>query len=102
MGPSGFWRSVPSAVTARSGSRRRCNPHYFEWAVKLTKPGSVIVIDNVVRGGLVTDSQSDDPNIVGVRKVLEMVGKEPRVSGTAIQTVGTKGYDGLAIVLVNR
>jgi predicted O-methyltransferase YrrM len=77
------------------------NPHYFEWALKLTHPGSLIIIDNVVRGGAVVDAESEDPNILGVRKVLDMIGAEPRVTGTAIQTVGSKGYDGLAIVLVN-
>ncbi len=77
------------------------NPHYFQWALKLTKSGSLILIDNVVRGGAVMDADSEDPNVLGVRKVLEMIGKESRVTGTAIQTVGSKGYDGLALVLVN-
>ena len=77
------------------------NPGYFEWALKLSKPGSLILIDNVVRGGAVLDAESDSADVQGVRKVLAMVGSEPRVSATAIQTVGSKGYDGIAIVRVN-
>ncbi len=75
-------------------------PRYFEFALKLTQVGSVIVVDNVVRDGKVIDAASTDPNILGVRRFNEMVAVEPRVSATAIQTVGTKGYDGLAILLV--
>jgi predicted O-methyltransferase YrrM len=73
---------------------------YFEWALKLSRPGSIIVVDNVVRDGRVIDSKSDDPDIQGVRRFLEMVGRDATVSGTAIQTVGIKGYDGFAIVRV--
>jgi predicted O-methyltransferase YrrM len=75
-------------------------PTYFEWALKLSRPGSVIVVDNVVRGGRVIDSNSDDPDIQGVRHFIEMLGTNATVSGTAIQTVGVKGYDGFAIVRV--
>jgi predicted O-methyltransferase YrrM len=75
-------------------------PEYFEWALKLTRKGSVIVVDNVVRKGAVTEPGNDDPNVKGVRQFLEMAATEPRVSGTALQTVGIKGYDGLAILLV--
>lgn len=77
------------------------NPHYFEWALKLTRPGSVIVCDNVVRGGRVVDGESTDPDIVGTRTFLSMIGSDPRVEATAIQTVGFKGWDGFAIALVN-
>lgn len=76
------------------------NPHYFEWALKLTRPGSVIVCDNVVRGGRVIDSDSTDPDIVGTRTFLSMIGSDPRVDATALQTVGLKGWDGFAIALV--
>jgi predicted O-methyltransferase YrrM len=76
------------------------NPDYFNWALKLTKCGSLIIVDNVVRNGAVVDSTSDDPSVQGVRHFLELVAVEPRVSATALQTVGCKGYDGLAIVLV--
>ena len=75
-------------------------PDYFAWALKLTRPGSVIIVDNVVRKGAVVDESSDDPSVRGVRRLYEMLAKEPRVSATAIQTVGTKGYDGFALALV--
>jgi predicted O-methyltransferase YrrM len=73
---------------------------YFEWALKMTRPGSLILVDNVVRNGAVTDGQSSDASVQGTRRVLEMMSQEPRVSVTALQTVGSKGYDGLAIALV--
>ena len=75
-------------------------PHYFKWAVELSRPGSVIIVDNVVRGGAVLDASSADPNVQGVRRFNELVAAERRVSATAIQTVGSKGYDGFAIALV--
>jgi predicted O-methyltransferase YrrM len=76
------------------------NPGYFEWALKLTRPGSLIIIDNVVRSAYVLDGDDPDANIQGVRRVVEMIANEPRVSATAIQTVGEKGYDGFLIALV--
>ncbi|MFI6372226.1 O-methyltransferase [Streptomyces sp. NPDC050546] len=76
------------------------NPHYVEWAVKLTSTGSLIVLDNVVRGGRVTDAASSAPDVVGTRSAIELIGSHPRLSGTAIQTVGTKGYDGFAVARV--
>jgi predicted O-methyltransferase YrrM len=76
-------------------------PAYFKWALDLSRPGSVIIVDNVVRGGGVLDAASLDPNIQGVRRFNELVSAEPRVSATAIQTVGSKGYDGFALLLVN-
>jgi predicted O-methyltransferase YrrM len=76
-------------------------PAYFKWALDLSRPGSVIIVDNVVRGGGVLDAASLDPNIQGVRRFNELVSTEPRVSATAIQTVGSKGYDGFALLLVN-
>jgi len=75
-------------------------PDYFTWALRLTRKGSVIVVDNVVRKGAVANPASEDASVRGVRRFLELAAAEPRVSGTAIQTVGTKGYDGLAILLV--
>jgi predicted O-methyltransferase YrrM len=75
-------------------------PSYFEWALRLSRPGSIIIVDNVVRDGRVIDSGSDEPDIQGVRRFLEMVGADATVSGTAIQTVGVKGYDGFALVRV--
>ncbi|XXU21169.1 O-methyltransferase [Sorangium sp. So ce861] len=76
------------------------NPDYFAWALKLSRRGSVIVIDNVVRRGAVVDPGSADPNVQGVRRLYELLAAEPRVSATAFQTVGIKGYDGLAVALV--
>ena len=77
-------------------------PEYFSFALKLSKPGSVIIVDNVVRDGRVIDAKSSDPDIQGIRRFNEMLAAEPRVSATAIQTVGAKGHDGFAIVLVTR
>ena len=75
-------------------------PEYFEWSLKLARTGSVIIADNVVREGAVLNAKSKDADIQGIRRFLEMVGKEKRVSGTALQTVSTKNYDGFAFVLV--
>lgn len=75
-------------------------PDYFGWALKLSRRGSVIIADNVVRKGAVADPASKDPMVQGVRRFNELVAAEPRVSATAIQTVGSKGYDGFAIALV--
>ncbi|MFD4526884.1 O-methyltransferase [Streptomyces sp. NPDC058470] len=76
------------------------NPHYVEWAVKLTRPGSLIIVDNVVRSGAVTDAGSTDPSVRGTRAALELIATHPKLSGTAIQTVGSKGYDGFALARV--
>jgi predicted O-methyltransferase YrrM len=75
-------------------------PAYLAWALRLTRRGSLIVADNVVRDGAVIDPASEDPNVLGVRRFLELLAAEPRVSATAVQTVGSKGYDGFAIALV--
>jgi predicted O-methyltransferase YrrM len=75
-------------------------PDYFRWAIKLSHPGSVIVVDNVVRGGDIIDASGKNQDAEGMRRFFELVAAEPRVSGTAIQTVGAKGYDGFAIAVV--
>jgi len=75
-------------------------PDYFTWALKLTRVGSVIVLDNVIRDGGVIDADSADPGIQGVRRANALMAKETRVSATAVQTVGSKGYDGFAVALV--
>ena len=75
-------------------------PAYFEWALKLARRGSLIVVDNVIREGAVLDTDSDDPAVRGVRRFNEMVAADKRVSATVIQTVGAKGHDGFAMVLV--
>lgn len=77
------------------------NAHYLDWAVRLTRPGSVIVLDNVVRGGAVTDATSTDPSVRGTRAALELIASHPRLDGTAVQTVGSKGYDGFALARVH-
>jgi predicted O-methyltransferase YrrM len=79
---------------------KQSNPEYFQWALKLTRPGSVIVIDNVVRNGAVIDAGNTDPAIEGVRRLNQLLAAEPRVSVTEVQTVGSKGYDGFALALV--
>jgi len=79
---------------------KQSNPDYFEWALTLSRPGSLIIIDNVVRNGAVIDAGSRDPDVVGVRRLNALMGREPRVCATAMQTVGAKGYDGFAIALV--
>lgn len=75
-------------------------PAYFTWALKLTRPGAVIIVDNVVRNGAVIDPASSDPSVQGVRRLNAMLAAEPRVSATSIQTVGAKGYDGFTLALV--
>jgi predicted O-methyltransferase YrrM len=79
---------------------KRNNPVYLEWSLRLSRPGTLIVVDNVVRDGAVVDAQSEDPDIQGIRRFFEMLAKEPRLSATAIQTVGSKGYDGFVLALV--
>jgi predicted O-methyltransferase YrrM len=76
------------------------NPKYFQWALDHSRPGSVIIVDNVVRSGLVLDATSTDPSVVGTRELFSALANEPRVSATVVQTVGEKGYDGFALVLV--
>ena len=75
-------------------------PEYFQWSLKLSRRGTVIVADNVVRQGAVIEGHSRDANVIGVRRFLELVSLEPRVSATAIQTVGAKGHDGFAMAVV--
>ncbi|HVK11483.1 MAG TPA: O-methyltransferase [Gemmataceae bacterium] len=73
---------------------------YFAWAVRLSRPGGVIVVDNVVRKGAVADPASADASVRGVRRFYEALAAEPRVTATAVQTVGSKGYDGFALAVV--
>lgn len=76
------------------------SPDYFAWALERSRPGSLIVADNVVRDGQLADAGSEDPAIQAQRRLHEMLAAEPRVSATTIQTVGGKGYDGFSIALV--
>ena len=73
---------------------------YFRWALEMSKPGSVVIVDNVVRQGAVADDATTDPDVKGVRRFIELLASEPRVTATGVQTVGSKGWDGLAIALV--
>lgn len=100
--------SLPELAAQRRGpfdltfidADKQSIPEYFTWALRLSAPGSLIIVDNVVRGGAVLDADSDDPNVQGTRRLHELLAAEPRVSATTIQTVGAKGYDGFAIALV--
>jgi predicted O-methyltransferase YrrM len=77
-------------------------PGYLEWALKLSRPGTVIVADNVVRDGKVVEADCDDEDVQGVRRFTELLAAEPRLSATVLQTVGVKGYDGVALAVVLR
>ena len=76
------------------------NVAYFRSALRMARPGGLIVIDNVVRGGRVTDPDSTDPSVIGTRAVVEAIAAEPRVTATALQTVGSKGWDGFILATV--
>lgn len=78
---------------------KRGNREYFEWALKMSQVGTVIIVDNVARGGAVVDPNGDE-SVQGVRRLTEMLANEPRMSATAIQTVGGKGYDGFILARV--
>lgn len=80
---------------------KRSNPAYFDWALELSRLGTLIIVDNVVRGGQVVEAASEDASVQGVRRLFERIKAEPRVSATALQSVGEKGYDGFAIMLVS-
>jgi predicted O-methyltransferase YrrM len=77
------------------------NGRYAEWALRLARPGTVIVCDNVVREGRVLDGSADEPAIIGTRALFDFLGREPRLTATAIQTVGRKGWDGFTIAVVD-
>lgn len=100
--------SLPKLAEERQGpfdfvfidADKENNADYFKWALSLARPGTLIIIDNVVRAGKVIDAASRDPMVQGVRRLNEAIAAEPRVSATAIQTVGTKGYDGFILAFV--
>jgi len=106
LGPA--LKTLPQLAAERRGpfdlvfidADKPSNPDYFAWALKLSHRGSLIIVDNVVRNGAVIDDANRDADIQGVRRLYEALAAEPRVSATAIQTVGSKGYDGFAIALV--
>ncbi|MCI1680339.1 MAG: O-methyltransferase [Ewingella americana] len=76
------------------------NPHYLQWALKLSRPGTLIIGDNVVRDGEVVNPASDDDRVQGVRSFFDLIAEEPRLSATALQTVGSKGWDGFLLARV--
>ncbi len=81
---------------------KQSSPEYFTWALELSRPGSVIITDNVIRDGALIDPATDDPSALGARRLHELLAAEQRVSATTIQTVGDKGYDGFTLALVTR
>ncbi|MCF6411418.1 O-methyltransferase [Pseudalkalibacillus salsuginis] len=76
------------------------NPNYFKWALVLSKPGTVIIADNVVRNGKVIEDDTEDSNVQGIRQFIDLLSEESRIDSTAIQTVGLKGYDGFVLGVV--
>jgi predicted O-methyltransferase YrrM len=106
LGPA--LESLPKLANERTGpfdlifidADKASTTEYTQWAIKLSREGSVIVVDNVVRQGKLVDLSNQNDDIVGVRRFYEMLAKEPRLDATAIQTVGSKGYDGFAIAVV--
>ncbi|MBN0039773.1 O-methyltransferase [Cellulosimicrobium cellulans] len=76
------------------------NPVYLDLAIRLSRPGTLVVVDNTVRGGAVADAESTDPNVLGVREMVDRVVADPRLDATAVQTVGSKGYDGFVLARV--
>ncbi|MGJ3262193.1 MAG: O-methyltransferase [Salinarimonas sp.] len=76
------------------------NPDYLAFALRLSRPGTVLVFDNVVRDGAVLDADSTSPTVRGTRAVIEALGREKRLSATAVQTLGVKGWDGFALAIV--
>lgn len=79
---------------------KQSNPDYLTWAVRFSRPGTLIVVDNVVRGGSVIEADSTDPSVQGTRRLVDVIAAEPRLEATAIQVTGVKGYDGLLFALV--
>jgi predicted O-methyltransferase YrrM len=102
--------SLRSLVAERAGpfdlifidADKQSTPEYFQQALALSRAGSLIVTDNVVRDGEIANADSSDPRVQGMRRFHELAGAEPRVSATTIQTVGAKGYDGFTLALVER
>ena len=79
---------------------KKNNAKYFQWALRLSHPGTLIIVDNVVRNGAVVDPDDMEPAVGGIRRMVELIAAEPRAEATAIQTVGSKGYDGLLLARV--
>lgn len=79
---------------------KESNTIYLDWAARLGRPGTVVVLDNVVRGGEVADADTADPKVAGARRGIEMLGADPRFDATALQTLDRKGWDGVALAIV--
>ena len=79
---------------------KESNTIYLDWAARLGRPGTVVVVDNTVRGGEVANPATENPQIIGVQRGLEMLGRDPRFDATALQTLDLKGYDGVALAVV--
>jgi predicted O-methyltransferase YrrM len=102
--------SLPVLAAERGGkfdlifidADKQNNPQYLEWALKLARPGSLIVVDNVARHGRIIEAKSKEADIVGTRRCLEMMATHPKLSAFAMQTVGSKGLDGYAMAVVER
>lgn len=77
------------------------NSVYLNWAIQLGRPGTVIILDNVVRNGELNSAESTDPNVLGSRGAFDLIATNPRLSATALQTVGSKGYDGFAVMILD-
>lgn len=100
--------TLPALAAERAGpfdlifidADKPSNPDYLFWSLRLARPGTLIVCDNVVRDGAVADGASDDPRVLGVRRFFDLVAENPRLTTTVIQTVGAKGYDGFALTRV--
>ena len=92
-------RGAPFDLTFIDADRPNL-PAYFDWAVRLSRPGALIVVDNVVRRGEVADPSNQDPNVLGVRRLVEQVAQDPRVEAAANPTVGAKGYDGILVAII--
>jgi predicted O-methyltransferase YrrM len=108
LGPA--LESLAQIATERKGSfdfifidaDKESTAEYFEWSLRLSRPGSVIIVDNVIREGEVANSSTRDPRVRGIRRFNEALAREKRVSATTLQTVGSKGYDGFTLALVLR
>jgi len=80
---------------------KRNNSHYLDWAIKLSRPGTTIIVDNIVRDGAVLNPEDETPSVLGTRELFEMLSDTPELTATALQTVGSKGWDGFVIAIVN-
>jgi predicted O-methyltransferase YrrM len=76
------------------------NPVYLEWALRLSRPGTLVVVDNVIREGAIVDAESKDASVLGTRRLFDLMAASPRLEATALQTVGSKGYDGFVVARV--